>query len=154
MKRQATAASKIHILVSISISIKRKQPLQQNQPVIWDISLLKKMFIATRQFFQGRLVIEPPLQWACSGPTRPVVRTNGTVGAAGDTSRPYKQIDLQGRLTHQPPPVLRFVGAAKSPAAPTDGTRINSSPYMIIVSSVISFFNLWVNFVTSFSSSY
>jgi len=27
-------------------------------------------------------------------------------------------------------------------------------PYMIIVNSVISFFNLWVNFVTSFSSSY
>ena len=43
---------------------------------------------------------------ACSGAQRLAVPTNGTAGAAGDTSRPYKWV------THQPPLVLLFVGAA------------------------------------------
>ena len=41
---------------------------------------------------------------ACSGATRPVAPTNGTVGAAGDTSRPYKWglICRGGSITSRP----------------------------------------------------
>ena len=47
------------------------------------------------------------------GPSSPAAPTDGTVGAAGNLSRPYSWGS--------------FVGAAQSPAAPTDGARINSS---------------------------
>ena len=99
------------------------------QPILGEIlardirpkPLLKKRLVVTPQlFFQGWLGMQAPLQWACSGPTKPAVPTNGTVETAGDTSRPYKWVNLQGRPTHQPPPVLRFVGAAQSPSVPTN----------------------------------
>jgi len=57
-------------------------------------SLLEKNVCSNGTIFLGRPVMEPPLQWACSGPTRPAAPTNDTVGAAGDTSRPYKWVDL------------------------------------------------------------
>ena len=98
--------------------------------------------------------MEAPLQWACLGPTRPAAPTNGTLGAAGDTSRPLQigrfvgaahspvapgvAICRGGSITSRPYKCptykyLRFIGAAQSPAAPTNDPRIkNCSPFFLL----------------------
>ena len=67
--------------------------------------LREKQFLATEQIFFIEAAGDGAAPTvAYSGAMRPSAPTNGTTGAAGDTSRPYKWI--------------RFVGAVHSPAAP------------------------------------
>ena len=60
----------------------------------------EKRFAATGQIFLGAASDGAAPTVACSGSTRPAAPTNGTAGAAVDTSRPTN------------PLVLLFVGAA------------------------------------------
>ena len=53
-------------------------------------SLREKRFVATGQIFLGVAGVGAARTVAYSGAQRPAAPTNGTAGAAGDTSRPYK----------------------------------------------------------------
>ena len=94
-------------------------------------SLCEKWFVATKLFL-GTAGNRTTPKVVCSGSSTAAIPSNGTVGAAGNTSRPYKYVDLYGRLVcrggyYQPPLLCPFVGAAESPAAPTNARCIYSS---------------------------
>ena len=54
------------------------------------MALRKKRFLATVQIFVGAAGDGAAPTVACSGIQTSATPTNGTAGAAGDTSRPYK----------------------------------------------------------------
>ena len=56
-------------------------------------ALREKQFVATGLFL-GVAGIGAAPTVACSGSNTAAAPTNGTVGAAGNTSRPYKCVDL------------------------------------------------------------
>ena len=76
-------------------------------------SLREKRFVATGRIFCRAAGDGAAPTVACSGAQTPAAPTNETAGAAGDTSRPYKWgLICRGRLNHQPPLEMVFVGAA------------------------------------------
>ena len=62
--------------------------------IFFTLTLCEKRFVATGQVFLGATGDGAAPTVACSRATRSTAPTNGTAGAAGDTSRPYKWIDL------------------------------------------------------------
>ena len=56
-------------------------------------TLREKQFVATGLFLEAAGIRAAPTV-ACSGSSTAAAPTNGTVGAAGNTSRPYKYVDL------------------------------------------------------------
>jgi hypothetical protein len=65
---------------------------------------VKNDFLATVRFFCGAAGDGAAPTVMCSGAQTPAAPTNGTVGAAGDTSRPYKWglICRGGSITSRP----------------------------------------------------
>ena len=57
------------------------------------MSLREKQFVATGLFLGAAGIGAAPTV-ACSGSSTTAAPTNGTVGAVGNTSRPYKCVDL------------------------------------------------------------
>ena len=68
------------------------------------VPLRRKRFLATVQFFLGAAGDGAAPTVACSGAQTPAAPRNGTAGAAGDTSRPYKWglICRGGSITSRP----------------------------------------------------
>ena len=72
---------------------------QRTSPIcehIHSCALREKRFLATGQFFIGAAGDGAAPTMAYSGAQTPAVPTNGTAGAAGDTSRPYKWVGFLG----------------------------------------------------------